>query len=77
VQKLWRLGQELLYQPGFVQHAAMNAYTPYTEQWNFTIQRDLGRGRALEVGYVGSHYVGGLRAAQAEFVSAIGAPEQP
>jgi hypothetical protein len=39
---------------------AMNAYTPYTEQWNFTIQHDLGRGWALEVGYVGSHYVGGL-----------------
>jgi hypothetical protein len=38
----------------------MNTYTPYTEQWNFTIQRDLGRGWALEAGYVGSHYLGGL-----------------
>jgi hypothetical protein len=36
------------------------AYTPYTQQWNLTIQRELWKGWAMEVGYVGSHYVGGL-----------------
>lgn len=37
-----------------------NAYTPYTQQWNFTLQRELWKGWAAEVGYVGSHYIGGL-----------------
>lgn len=36
------------------------AYTPYTQQWNITLQRELWRGWAVEVGYVGSHFVGGL-----------------
>jgi hypothetical protein len=40
--------------------APLNAYTPYTQQWNFTFQRDLGSGWAAEVGYVGTHYVGGI-----------------
>ncbi len=31
-----------------------NLRTPYTQQWNANIQRMLGRGRMLEVGYVGS-----------------------
>src|SRR5258707_13733217 len=34
---------------------------PYAQQWNFNIQRDLGRGWLLEVGYVGtrgSHLLG-------------------
>jgi len=34
--------------------------TPYTQQWNLTVQREFGHGWAVEVGYVGSHYVGGL-----------------
>lgn len=37
-----------------------DAYTPYTQQWNFTIQRELWKGWAAEIGYVGSHYVGGI-----------------
>lgn len=37
-----------------------DAYTPYTQQWNLTVQRELANGWAVEVGYVGSHYVGGL-----------------
>jgi hypothetical protein len=28
--------------------------TPYMQQWNFGIQQDLGKGRVLEVAYVGS-----------------------
>ena len=36
------------------------AYTPYTQQWNFTVQQKLAAGWAVEAGYVGSHYVGGL-----------------
>jgi len=40
--------------------APLDAYTPYTQQWNLTLQRELWKGWALEVGYVGTHYVGGL-----------------
>lgn len=40
--------------------APLEAYTPYTQQWNLTLQRELGDGWAMEVGYVGTHYVGGL-----------------
>jgi len=32
----------------------VNAPSPYLESWNFTIERDLGKGVALEVGYAGS-----------------------
>jgi hypothetical protein len=32
----------------------VNAPTPYVQSWNFTIERDLGGGFALEVGYAGS-----------------------
>jgi hypothetical protein len=37
-----------------------SVYTPYTQQWNLTLQRELWRNWAVEVGYVGSHFVGGL-----------------
>src|SRR4030095_13111015 len=40
--------------------APRDAYTPYTQQWNLLIQRDLKGGWAIETGYVGSHYVGGI-----------------
>jgi len=40
--------------------APLDAYTPYTQQWNVTYQRELGSGWATEIGYVGTHYVGGL-----------------
>jgi hypothetical protein len=40
--------------------APTNAYTPYTEQYNLTLQREIGKGWAVELGYVGTHYVGGL-----------------
>ena len=37
-----------------------NLHAPYTEQWNLTVQKDLGHNWALEIGYVGSHNVGGI-----------------
>src|SRR5712692_4673367 len=37
-----------------------DVYTPYTQQWNLTLQREIRKGWAVELGYVGSHYVGGL-----------------
>ncbi len=40
--------------------APLDAYTPYTQQWNFTVQRQLKGGWALESGYVGSHFIGGI-----------------
>jgi hypothetical protein len=40
--------------------APLQPYTPYTQQWNMTLQRELWKGWVAEVGYVGSHYVGGL-----------------
>ncbi len=40
--------------------ATPNTHAPYTEQWNLSIQRDLGKSWGLEMAYVGTHYVGGL-----------------
>jgi hypothetical protein len=40
--------------------APLDAFTPYTKQWNLTIQHDLKGGWAIETGYVGSHYLGGI-----------------
>jgi hypothetical protein len=40
--------------------APLDVYTPYTQQWNFTIQRQLKGGWAIETGYVGSKFVGGI-----------------
>jgi len=40
--------------------APRDAYTPYTQQYNITLQRELWDGWAVEVGYVGSHYTGGI-----------------
>jgi hypothetical protein len=40
--------------------APLDAYTPYTQQWNVTLQRELWKGWAAEIGYVGTHYIGGL-----------------
>ena len=37
-----------------------NPKTPYNQQWNFGIQRDLGKQWILETGYIGAHYIGGL-----------------
>jgi hypothetical protein len=40
--------------------APLDAYTPYTQQYNFTIQREIANGWAMELGYVGTHYTGGI-----------------
>jgi len=40
--------------------APLDAYTPYTQQYNFTVQREIVSGWALEVGYVGTRYTGGI-----------------
>jgi hypothetical protein len=39
-----------------------NIRTPYVEQWNLSIQRDLGWNTSLMIGYVGNHGVGLFRA---------------
>src|SRR5438270_10077638 len=53
-----------------------DVYTPYTQQWNLTVQRELFRGWALEVGYVGSHYVGGLGMWD-PFLAKLASPSSP
>lgn len=49
---------------------------PYTQQWNLTVQRDLGRAWILEAGYVGSHYLHGL-GIFAPFLSSLASPANP
>jgi hypothetical protein len=41
----------------FVLNVPRHFVVPNTQQWNVTIQRDLGRQWILEVGYVGSHTI--------------------
>ena len=50
---------------------------PYAQQWNYNIQRALGKGWLLEVGYVGtrgSHLLGTGRPANPGQICTIGAP---
>ena len=53
-----------------------SAYTPYTQQWNLTLQREIGRGWAVEVGYIGSHFVGGLGIWD-PFLATVASPASP
>jgi Carboxypeptidase regulatory-like domain/TonB dependent receptor len=39
-----------------------NLKPPYVEQWNLTVQRELGQSTSISVGYVGNHGVGLFRA---------------
>lgn len=39
-----------------------NIKTPYVEQWNLSLQRDIGWNTSLTIGYVGNHGVGLFRA---------------
>jgi hypothetical protein len=39
-----------------------NISTPYTQNWSFRIQREVGKDWYLQVAYVGNHSVGGWRA---------------
>jgi len=40
--------------------APLDAYTPYTQQYNITLQREIGSGWAVELGYIGTRYTGGI-----------------
>ncbi len=40
--------------PGFSFFGDRNLRTPYTQQWNLTVQRQIGRGWVAETGYVGT-----------------------
>jgi Carboxypeptidase regulatory-like domain/TonB dependent receptor-like, beta-barrel len=56
--------------------APLNPYTPYTQQWNLTLQRDVWKGWIAEIGYVGSHYVGGLGIWD-PFLASVATPSSP
>ena len=53
-----------------------NAKAPYNQQWNFGVQRDLGKGWNLEMDYVGSHYLRGL-GIYVPFLAALASPTNP
>lgn len=53
-----------------------DAKAPYNQQWNFGVQRDLGKSWTLEVDYVGSHYVHGL-GIYVPFMAALASPSNP
>jgi hypothetical protein len=56
--------------------APLTAYTPYTQQYNLTVQRELWKGWAVEVGYVGTHYIGGIGIWD-PFVAPLASPSNP
>ena len=53
-----------------------DAYTPYTQQFNIGVQRDLGHGFALEAAYVGARYTGGLGIWD-PYLAPLASPENP
>src|SRR5262249_6198788 len=53
-----------------------NAKAPYTQQWNFGVQHQIGKGWTLETDYVGSHYLRGL-GIYAPFLAALASPANP
>jgi hypothetical protein len=50
---------------GFQFYPTRDFHSPYTEQWNMTIQREVFKNWVAEVGYVGAHGVGLLGAGAA------------
>ena len=56
--------------------APLDAYTPYTQQYNLTVQREIANGWAVELGYVGTHYTGGIGIWD-PFLAVIASPEHP
>ncbi|MFN2513826.1 MAG: TonB-dependent receptor domain-containing protein [Pyrinomonadaceae bacterium] len=54
----------------------VDAYTPYTQQFNLTLQRELWNGWAAEAGYVGTRYVGGLGISD-PFLATLASPSNP
>jgi hypothetical protein len=51
-------------------------HSPYTQQWNLSLQRLLGQNWALEIGYVGSHGIGGI-AGWRPFQAKLASPTAP
>lgn len=56
--------------------STVDAYTPYTQQFNLTLQRELWNGWAAEAGYVGTRYVGGLGISD-PFLATLASPSNP
>ena len=56
--------------------APRDAFTPYTQQWNLTLQRQLKGGWAIETGYVGSHFLGGIGIWD-PFIAKLASPSSP
>ncbi len=56
--------------------AQPDAHAPYTEQWNLSIQHELGHGWGVELGYVGSHYVSGI-GIYTPFQARLASPSNP
>jgi hypothetical protein len=56
--------------------APVDAYTPYTQQFNLTIQREIASGWAFEGGYVGTRYIGGLGISD-PFLAGLASPSNP
>ncbi|MFY9583648.1 MAG: TonB-dependent receptor [Candidatus Acidiferrales bacterium] len=56
--------------------ATPDTHPPYTEQWNLSIQRDLGHGWGVEVAYVGAQNIGGL-GIYAPFLARLASPSSP
>ncbi|HEV7681484.1 MAG TPA: carboxypeptidase-like regulatory domain-containing protein [Pyrinomonadaceae bacterium] len=56
--------------------APRDAFTPYTQQWNLTLQRQLKGGWAIETGYVGSHFLGGIGIWD-PFIATLASPSSP
>ncbi len=56
--------------------APTDAYTPYTQQFNFTIQREMWNGWVVEAGYVGTRYIGGLGIYD-PFIARLASPASP
>jgi hypothetical protein len=53
-----------------------DAYTPYTQQFNLTVQRELWNGWAAEAGYVGTRYIGGLGISD-PYIALLASPSSP
>lgn len=56
--------------------APLDAYTPYTQQYNITLQREIGRGWAVELGYIGTRYTGGIGIWD-PFLATLASPSNP
>jgi len=50
--------------------------TPSTQQWNLTVQRDLGKNWVLEVGYIGTHSIH-LRETRTDLPAKLASPSNP